>query len=866
MVLTLRIDSKISFDYREFRKRKPRTLKTLVKKFKKKNPTFQSNERNGFSNHDTDEYLKAIKLTKRGRCYVARGCKSELLSFFRKHKIKYDIVDKTLTLKQNYPNEMKCTPRPEQAKFIELVKKNHEGIIEAPTSFGKCHEKGYQVLKYSGELVNVEDVKVGDLLMGPDSKPRKVLKTCRGAGQLYKVKPYKGEPFIINSEHKLSLKVTGGSGFSQKTFYKDAVHNIQLCDYMKLSKSKRHILKLWRTGVEFGERKTPVDSYYLGLWIGDGSKGGPTITNNDEYEIINFLKRYSGFLGYNLKETSSKNKCSNFTLQTDTFKNNKLRQYLRSNCLIGKKIGTDVKGFKKIIPEVFLHNTRKRRMKLLAGIIDSDGYLINNKASYEVFIKDYDLSQQVAYLVRSLGLNCGVSKKETSYKKNGERIYTGIGYRLYISGDTLDELPLKLERKKVQRKQFKNALTSGFTVEKCYVGEYYGFELDKDHLYLGYDFTVHHNTLTTLMTAKALNQPLLILVHRSLLQEQWMEEATNPKTFNLDKGLIGGCGGIFKKPKVGLVNICLYQSLSKPEYLKMFGNVNGMFVFDEVQYGPIEACLKIINHIPAKYKLGVSADIKRKDKKDFMTRWYLGPILKKFEDKASKNKILASVALIESPYTDSEYDWDSDAIALETRATRDKVRNKIAISRTKRRLDMGNIALMTTSRKYHACRLAKHFTEKGYRVGLILGAINKKKDIPDYAVKEVVDVMLAHDHKDDYKRVKTLAEKKELDIVICTHHKAGVGMSITTFDYLMCMSMITGNIELLNQLLGRIERTYTETQEKDFGHLKAIPTAEFLWDCHVGKKDKDGYTNKYKHKYKIKNKYKKRFRIVKYKD
>ena len=103
------------------------------------------------------------------------------------------------------------------------------------------------------------------------------------------------------------------------------------------------------------------------------------------------------------------------------------------------------------------------------------------------------------------------------------------------------------------------------------------------------------------------------------------KEATNESTFNLPKELIGGCGGKFKKPKIGLVNICLYQTLAKPEMLKMFGNVNSMFVLDEAQIAPIDACLKIINHIPARYRIGMSADVGRKDKKDFMTKWYLGP-------------------------------------------------------------------------------------------------------------------------------------------------------------------------------------------------------------------------------------------------
>jgi superfamily II DNA or RNA helicase len=509
MVVTIRIDSKISFDYRELKDKKPKTFRVLKKKFKKKNPTFTTNEKYGYSNHDTDEYLKAIWFMKKGRCYVARGCKIDLLKFFKTHKIKTEIIDKTLHIPQKYPQKMNCEPRDDQPIFIDMVRKHHSGLLLAPTSFGK--------------------------------------------------------------------------------------------------------------------------------------------------------------------------------------------------------------------------------------------------------------------------------------------------------------------------------------------------------------------SLSCLMTAYYLEVPILILVHRQLLQEQWIKEATNPKTFNLPKELIGGCGGKFKKPKVGLVNICLYQSLSKPEMLRMFGNVNAMFVFDEVQYGPIEACLKIINHIPARYKIGVSADHKRKDGKDFVTQWFLGPVLKRFVERDGANKILGSVALIETPYKDADYEWDSDAVAMETRATRDKVRNNIAISRCKRAIDSGRQVLLCTSRKYHACRLAKHFTEKGYRVGLILGTINKKKDIPEYAVPAVTKVMLEHDSKGDYQRVKELAEKKELDIIICTHQKAGTGMSITTLDFLFCMSMITGNKELLNQLLGRVERKYTDSQAKDFGHEKPKPMAEFMWDAHCGKPDKDGRTNKYKHKYVLSDKYKKRFRIVKYK-
>jgi hypothetical protein len=74
------------------------------------------------------------------------------------------------------------------------------------TSIGKCHGKGTKVWSYDGNLVNVEDVKVGDLLMGPDGTPRTVLNTTIGHGKLYKVKQERGISYIVNDKHVLSLR------------------------------------------------------------------------------------------------------------------------------------------------------------------------------------------------------------------------------------------------------------------------------------------------------------------------------------------------------------------------------------------------------------------------------------------------------------------------------------------------------------------------------------------------------------------------------------------------------------------------------------------------------------------------------------
>lgn len=70
---------------------------------------------------------------------------------------------------------------------------------------GKCHAKDTPIIMYDGTIKMVQDVKVGDLLMGDDSTPRRVLSLASGYDDMYDVIPIKGEKYTVNSEHILSL-------------------------------------------------------------------------------------------------------------------------------------------------------------------------------------------------------------------------------------------------------------------------------------------------------------------------------------------------------------------------------------------------------------------------------------------------------------------------------------------------------------------------------------------------------------------------------------------------------------------------------------------------------------------------------------
>jgi replicative DNA helicase len=95
-------------------------------------------------------------------------------------------------------------------------------IVAGRPSMGKCFGKGTPILMYSGEVKAVEDIQVGDELMGDDSTPRRVLSLARGREAMYWVRQNKAMDYRVNESHILSFK-------HSET---DITFNLPLLDYL----------------------------------------------------------------------------------------------------------------------------------------------------------------------------------------------------------------------------------------------------------------------------------------------------------------------------------------------------------------------------------------------------------------------------------------------------------------------------------------------------------------------------------------------------------------------------------------------------------------------------------------------------------
>lgn len=124
---------------------------------------------------------------------------------------------------------------------------------------GKCLLWSTKVLKYDGTIVEAQEVKVGDLLMGDDGNPRRVTNFYRLLDNKYEIKQDHGMSYCVNGKHILTLKNFQGK-----------VENISVEDYLKKNESYKKSMKGYRASVDFEKTGKDYDFYSIGIAAAKG--------------------------------------------------------------------------------------------------------------------------------------------------------------------------------------------------------------------------------------------------------------------------------------------------------------------------------------------------------------------------------------------------------------------------------------------------------------------------------------------------------------------------------------------------------------------------------------------------------------------
>lgn len=357
-------------------------------------------------------------------------------------------------------------------------------IVDLGNPLAKCLKKGTEVLMHDGSIKKVEDVVVGEQVMGPDSKPRTVESVTVGEEQMYDIYHSKINPEFLygcNESHILSLTYcTNDKRYGLNQYDKI---DVSVKEFLSWPKSKQRLFMGYRTAVDFDKKETPVPSYQLGLWLGDGHSESLGLTTMDE-TLANEWISYAKAVGHDVRVQEQPNNKSKVYFITSgeshgrSDRNKALNAFKSLNLIQNKHI-----------PYVYKTNSTEERLQLLAGILDTDGTLISGK-TFVIIQKNDVLSKDIIYLARSLGFKV-TNKKIKCKSQNGTE---GIYNKITIAGQTW-KIPTKLTRKQAKKnKQKYNELNYSIEIKSLGHGTYYGFTLKEEpHFVLG-DFTVTHNT------------------------------------------------------------------------------------------------------------------------------------------------------------------------------------------------------------------------------------------------------------------------------------------------------------------------------------------------------------------------------------
>ena len=296
-----------------------------------------------------------------------------------------------------------------------------EVLYEGTRASGKALRNDTPIATPDG-WCRMGDIRVGDTVFGADGHPTTVLGVYpQGERAEWAVDFSSGDTIYCDADH---LWVMNDQAWREK-------RNRQGRDYgdftvgsppqktkdlagkvTKGAQSDRNLSIPLTQPLTLPTKSLPVDPWLLGLWLGDGNTRSGTITASTEdwlwYDTV-----LEG-LGENPREQPSMRRD---TCQSKTILG--LATRLRALGVLGNKH----------VPQQYLRASHEQRLRLLSGLIDSDGCVMADSGSVEFVSILKTLADAVCELVTSLGRKCVVREKNMTV--NGEPY---LCYRLSFRG------------------------------------------------------------------------------------------------------------------------------------------------------------------------------------------------------------------------------------------------------------------------------------------------------------------------------------------------------------------------------------------------------------------------------------------------
>lgn len=392
----------------------------------------------------------------------------------------YKEVDRQYDDELKYSAQFKFSPFCEYMYRHEVPAKHHEFLIDhmemihhgeikrlaisMPPGAAKALALTTPIATPSG-WTTMGELREGDQVFDENGNPCNVtwVSPVWKDRPVYAVTTDCGDKIIADKEHEWLVRSCG----------KREVYKIKETQDLHKARSKRVMIKRAKA-LELPTIPLPIDPYLLGIWLGDGTSSGMSVTCSEEDQL--FLRPELERLGYNTSTRS----------HVQLFGVNGIRSEFVKLDLINDPHHNTVG--RKHIPPIYMRASAQQRLMLLQGLIDSDGTVCKQRGSTTFCNTNWELAFQVRELVRSLGVKAGWAESDAVLNGHSH----GPVYRVsfYLEGSA------RLPRKAVLTRNQQRTPDTYIDVEPAGFADTVCIEVDSpSHLFLcGRSMTPTHNS------------------------------------------------------------------------------------------------------------------------------------------------------------------------------------------------------------------------------------------------------------------------------------------------------------------------------------------------------------------------------------
>jgi superfamily II DNA or RNA helicase len=225
----------------------------------------------------------------------------------------------------------------------------------------------------------------------------------------------------------------------------------------------------------------------------------------------------------------------------------------------------------------------------------------------------------------------------------------------------------------------------------------------------------------------------------------------------------------------------------------------GVVIVDEVQKAGASSYIEAIDPFPAKYRVGISADERRKDRKEFLTHDLFADVAYEISRRDLEQQGFIVDVEIRVVPTDFDAPWfgvvsaDDESseregvnfVRLVDEMAADEDRNALALEHALAEVEGGQQAIVLSHRREHCQRLDRAFVERGVRSGFFIGGA-------DYAR--------------EFDATRAGIKSGAVRVGVGTYGALGVGVNLPSVAAGVAVTPIGGNKQNFNQVRGRLCR------------------------------------------------------------